>query len=71
VRLSQSERDGKLQATEVNVAGRADEKLQAAEANVADRADKASAAALGIRDSRIAVHCVLGSEMSGNEVRLS
>ena len=56
MRLSQSGGDGKLQAAEVNVAG---------------RADKASAAALGIEDSRITVHCGLGSETSGNEVRLS
>ena len=56
VRLSQSEGEGKLQAAEVNVAG---------------RADKASAAALGIEDSRITVHCGLGSEASGKEMSLS
>ena len=56
MRLSQSEGDGKLQAAEVNVAG---------------RADKASAAALGIEDSRITVHCGLGSEASGKEMSLS
>ena len=108
MRLSQSEGDGKLQAAEVNVAGRADKasaaalgiedsritvhcglgseasgkemslsppegdgKLQAPEVNVAGRADKASAAALGIGDSRSTVHCGLVSEASGKEVRLS
>ena len=54
--ISPSEGDGKLQAPEVNVAG---------------RADKASAAALGIEDSRITVHCGLGSEASGKEMSLS
>ena len=54
--LSPSEGEGKLQAAEVNVAG---------------RADKASAAALGIGDSRITVHCGLGSEASGKEMSLS
>ena len=56
VRLSQSRGDGKLQMVEVNVAG---------------PADKASAAALGIGDSRITVHCGLGSEASGKEMSLS
>ena len=60
-----------MQAAEVNVASRADEELQATEVKVAGRADKASAAALGIEDSRITVHCGLGSEASGKEMSLS
>ena len=71
VRLSQSEGDGKFLAAEVKVSSRAEEELQATEVKVAGRADAASAAALGIEDSRITVHCGLGSEASGNEVRLS
>ena len=53
------------------IARRRREVLQAAEVNVAGRADKASAAALGIEDSRITVHCGLGSEASGKEMSLS
>ena len=44
------------------IARRRREVLQAAEVNVAGCADKASAAALGIEDSEITVHCGLGSE---------
>ena len=55
---------------EVVVAGHAAEELQPAEVVVAGRADEASAAALEIKDSRITVHCDLGSEASGEEMSL-
>ena len=42
-----------------------------AELNGAVSADEASATSLGIGDSRIAVHCDLGSETSGKEMGLS
>ena len=53
------------------IARRRREVLQAVEVNVAGRADKASAAALGIGDSRITVKCGLGSETSSKEMSLS
>ena len=58
-------------AVEVKGSSRAEEKLQAAAVNRVCSAEEVSATAIGIRDSRSTVHCGLGSETSGNEVRLS
>ena len=58
-------------AAEVKVSSRAEEELQAAAVNRAGSSEEVSATAIGIRDSRSTVHCVLGPEASGKEMGLS